>query len=275
MDFLTFASAHGLLIRDLDSSGIIRRCPTEDHPRSKNGAYLWDGERGFVFRWDSEAKAIWFDRPGNAPNQAEIARRESIMREQRDRQAELNRKAAKKAAEMLSECLPGPHPYLESKGLHSAKGLVLPDSALFVPMRSLRGVLVGAQVIREVDGKFEKKMLPGMKAKGAVFRIGPSHTTGTIFVEGYATGLSVAQACRSGASVLVCFSAGNLEYVSQLVSGPTGCFADNDASGRGEQAAKTAGMPYVMSDVVGEDANDLHQRAGIFAVMQKLQELRL
>lgn len=278
MDFVTFARANGVLIGDLDASGRIRRCPTESHPRSKNGAYLWDGERGFVMAWDGDAKPIWFDRPDYRPDQAEIAKREAIMRRQREQQDASHRRAAQRAAELLASCKTDHHTYLNSKGLPKEKGLVTPDGALFVPMRSMAGELRGAQLIRLAGDVFEKKMMPGMKAKGAIFRIGPKSASKTIFVEGYATGLSVAQAChqmRLGAAVLVCFSAGNVEYVSQFIKGPKGAFADHDATGRGEQAAKTAGIPYVMSECVGNDANDLHQRAGIFAVMQKLQELRL
>ena len=40
------------------------------------------------------------------------------------------------------------------------------------------------------------------------------------------------------------------------------------------EAAQQAGLAYCMSDVVGEDANDLHQRAGVFAVAAKLMEAR-
>lgn len=278
MDFVTFARVNGVLIGDLDASGRIRRCPTEDHPRSKNGAYLWDGERGFVMAWDGDAKPIWFDRPDYRPDQAEIAKREAIMRRQREQQDASHRRAAQRAAELLASCKTDHHTYLNSKGLPKEKGLVTPDGALFVPMRSMAGELRGAQLIRLVGDMHEKKMMPGMKAKGSVFRIGPTAASRTILVEGYATGLSVELAARQmrlGAAVLVCFSAGNLEHVAPMVRGSKGVFADHDATGRGEQAAKTAGISYVMSEVIGEDANDLFQRRGVFALSKLLQELRL
>ena len=43
--FIAFARAHGVEIdaSKLDDSGKLRRCGTTDHPRSKNGAYVWDG----------------------------------------------------------------------------------------------------------------------------------------------------------------------------------------------------------------------------------------
>ena len=51
--------------------------------------------------------------------------------------------------------------------------------------------------------------------------------------------------------------------------------ADNDASGTGERIAKEIGWPYWMSDTVGEDANDYHQRKGLFPLSQGMQRLFL
>jgi len=48
LTFQQFAEAHGVLIRKLVSSDRIQRCPTTTHPKSTNGAYLWDGQRGGV-----------------------------------------------------------------------------------------------------------------------------------------------------------------------------------------------------------------------------------
>ena len=51
----------------------------------------------------------------------------------------------------------------------------------------------GAQLIRWLseERKWEKKMLPGMRAKGAVLRLGSAAPWLTILCEGYATGLSI------------------------------------------------------------------------------------
>ena len=67
MSFLAFARAHGLVIEDLHASDRIRRCATEEHPHKKNGAYLWDGTRGWVFCWDGEAKTHWYADPNAKP----------------------------------------------------------------------------------------------------------------------------------------------------------------------------------------------------------------
>ncbi len=45
-----------------------------------------------------------------------------------------------------------------------------------------------------------------------------------------------------------------------------------DASGTGERVAREIGWPYWMSDVVGEDANDYAQRAGVFALAMGIKK---
>ena len=50
-DFIAFAHDNGVVIRDL-RIGRISRCPTVDHPKSTNGAFFYDGQRGWVWRWD-------------------------------------------------------------------------------------------------------------------------------------------------------------------------------------------------------------------------------
>ena len=131
----------------------------------------------------------------------------------------------------------------------------------------------------EDERRHEKKMQPyGMKAAGAVHRMGANNTFETCLVEGYATGLSVLEALRGmgvQAVVLVCFSAHNLTLVAQGVHGRAYVFADHDKSGTGQGAAEQTGLPWCMSPVEGEDANDLHQRAGVLAVRQLLMRVRL
>ncbi|WP_420867745.1 toprim domain-containing protein [Achromobacter piechaudii] len=116
-----------------------------------------------------------------------------------------------------------------------------------------------------------------MRATGAVLRIGSDRALETVLCEGYATGLSIDAAIkqlRLNAAVLVCFSDSNMRYAAGQVPGKKYAFADNDKSGAGERAAKEAGLAYCMSDVIGEDANDLHMRAGVLAVAMKLMVAR-
>jgi len=114
-----------------------------------------------------------------------------------------------------------------------------------------------------------------MRAKDAVMWMGPRNQ-GAWLVEGYATGLSLLKALRSIGhqdAVVVCFSANNMKSVAEKLQGSVKIFADNDESGVGEATAKETGKPYVMADEKGWDANDLHHRNGLFAVVAKIMEI--
>lgn len=282
--FIDFARAHGIEIdpSKLYSSERIRRCGTVEKPRSTNGAYFWDGERGWVFAWDGEARVQWYQ-DQNAKAWTDEEKRAWALKRQAA-SADIQRKqenAAMQAAILLRSTKPGPHDYLIRKGLVRTEGLSLPDGALLVPMRNLfTNELQGAQVIRWEPAalKWEKKMVPGMKAKGAVLRLGSKTAPETILCEGYATGLSIELAVRQmrlNASVLVCFSDSNMVHVASLLTkGRRMVFADNDKSLAGEKAAKQTGLPYCMSEIDGEDANDVHKRGGLMPVCSLLMKAR-
>jgi putative DNA primase/helicase len=116
-----------------------------------------------------------------------------------------------------------------------------------------------------------------MRAKGAVLRLGNQRAKETFLCEGYATGLSIELALRRlrlNASVLVCFSDSNMAHVATMIVGPAFVVADNDASQAGEKAARKTCFPWAMSERVGEDANDLHQRAGLAELCKLILDLR-
>ena len=282
-DFVTFAHAHGVLIdhAKLFASQRIHRCPTTENPRSNNGAYFWDGERGWVWAWDGEARVQWWNDPHARPwTEAE----KEQFRRQRDAartaQQRSYAEAAQRAQALLDTAKPDVHDYLHLKGFPALPGAVLDDGALAVPMRNvITNRLQGLQLIRwEADArKWVKKMTYGMQARNAVFRMGPPKAQESILCEGYATGLSLEAAARQlrlHAAVVVCFSAGNIKPVADQIQGRKYVYADNDASGAGERAAIDAGLPYCMSDTVGFDANDDHQKHGLMAVCKKLMDLR-
>ena len=189
-------------------------------------------------------------------------------------------KAAAEADRAIKACQAGTHPYLAEKGFPDAKALVCDDGAtMVISMRDcLNASLIGIQTIRLVENEWQKKFSYGMRSKGAIHRIGLSNAQELWFVEGYATGLSVMEALRLlrlSAAVIVCFSAGNLRHVAPMMC----CyrrfvFADNDASRTGEHAAWDTGLPYSMSDTIGQDANDLHRAEGLMAVAKKIMEAR-
>ena len=283
MNFIDFARAHGIEIEQsrLAPSDKIKRCGTTEKPKGTAGAYFWDGERGWVFNWSTEARVQWFeDKNAKAWTEEEkrawSARRQSAAAEQEAK----HRNSALAAQMMIRASKPGPHDYLIFKGFPGEQGLVLEDGTLAIPMRSVvTNELQGVQLVHwnAEATKWEKKMTPGMRAKGAVLRLGDKTAPETFLVEGYATGLSVLAALRSvglRASVLVCFSAGNLVHVAPMIKGKCFVFADNDRSETGEKSAKETGLSYCMADEVGFDANDLHQKHGLMAVCKKLMEVR-
>jgi len=67
----------------------------------------------------------------------------------------------------------------------------------------------------------------------------------------------------------VCFSAGNMAKMAAGLE-PGLLIADNDASGTGQRVAEESGWKYWLSDLVGEDANDYHQRVGLFGFTHSL-----
>lgn len=278
-DFITFARSCGLEIDSLRIGDRIFRCPTVDHPKSDNGAYFFDGNRGWCQNWETGEPAQWWNSDRSTP-WSDAEKREWAARRRAAEQykVQTHREAVLRAAGLIKAARVDVHPYLKYKSHPEAKSLVSDDGELIIPMRDFRdGSLLGMQVIKLVDNEWEKKMLYGTRAKGAVFRIGSQKSAETFFVEGYATGLSVDTALRLSrinASVLVCFSASNLQYVAANTTGRRYVFADNDQSQTGEKAALATGLPYCMSDVVGEDANDLHSRAGVMAVARKIMEVR-
>ena len=279
MSFRDFARAYGVEITDMRTGDRIHRCGTSTHPTSKNGAYFFDGQRGWVQNWETGESPQWWNDPHAKPwsdtEKREWAARRQAADAEKLRGYEL---AATKATATITSATHGTHGYLKKKGFPDAPALLGPDGELLIPMRDFQSNrLVGIQTTKLVDNKWEKKMSFGMKAKGAVFRIGPQRAAEAIFCEGYATGLSIdaaARLLRLNACTVVCFSVGNLAHVANAMTGARYVFADNDLSMAGEKAAQDTGLPYVMSDQVGEDANDLHQRAGLMAVATKLMAVR-
>lgn len=270
MQFIEYCRAHGLIVDQVEA-GRWMRVPTTDHPRTKNGAYRFMGHIGWVMNHATMAATeCWrSDEPQT------VAQQQVVVKQAADfdrRMREGWARAATKAQGLVDASKLTEHNYLAYKGFAEAKGLVMPTGELVVPMRHLHtNALVGAQVITWLPGtrKYEKKMIYGMRAKGAVLRLGGKHAARTWLVEGYATGLSVQAALRLRRLpdvVLVCFSDGNLIQVAKQLEGDVAVFADNDESGAGERAAKATGMPYCMAPTVGWDANDYHAKAGLFRV---------
>lgn len=260
MEFISFCRAHGILIDIPPPIGVWRRYPTDDHPRKRNGAVKFMGDHGFVQNHATDTEvSLWQTETPVKIDRKKIAR---DMREADAKRLADQADAVKRAAFILSQTVLGKHEYLNAKGFEGAEDMIWGHEGkktLVVPMR-VDGNLVGCQLI-ESDGS--KKFLYGQRTSNAELIIDNKGVH--ILCEGYATALSIQAALIKMSrryTIHVCFSAGNMKKVAQGL--PDGLLiADNDQSGTGERVAKEIGWKYWMSDVVGEDANDTHQRIGV------------
>lgn len=271
MQFADFAAAHGLIIRSLNDDGRPHRVPTEDHPKKRNGAYVYDGHSGWVQNWAVHEKAIAWRPAGDSVRPVEVPKR--------DRGAEARAEAAKRdrasvqAAGVVARCVYDTHPYLAKKGFPKESGLIDTDGRLVVPMRSVSDYK-RINSVQWINDHGEKKFLSGGAAKGSIFTIGAGREHW--LVEGFATGLSIRDALRvlhRPAKVIVCFSAGNLQHVAGLIGGARFVMADNDKSGTGCRVATATGLPWAMPPTEGDDANDFHQAVGIGALVALMRSL--
>lgn len=268
MDFIQFARSHGILINDLPPLGVWKRFPTEDHPRSRNGAVKFMGDVGFVQNHaTSTVVSIW--KPDSPITTKVKSTYLASIRSAEDEQKKKQHQAMQRAVGMLNGSGLSTHPYLEAKGFPDEQGNVLWQDGkpvLLIPMR-VGGNLVGLQQIDEDGGK---KFLYGQRTSNAVFTF--DNKGMNVLCEGYATALSVRLAfkqMKQRYTLHVCFSAGNMAKVAAGLE-PGLLIADNDASGTGQRVAEESGWKYWLSDRVGEDANDFHQRVGLFQFTQSL-----
>lgn len=268
--FIDFCRAHGILIDTVPPVGRWIRLPTQTHPRKRNGAVKFMGNFGFCQEHSTmQEVAVW---RAEGESQAAIERVQQVAQQAAQETERKQREAAAKAAQMLAESELLTHPYMAAKGFPDERVNVL-DGVMLVPMRVGRD-LVGAQQITAEGGK---KFIFGQRSSMAEFVMTAGQDGVHVVCEGYATGLSVRAALatlRRPYYVHVAFSAGNMKKIAQAL--PSGlAIADNDASETGEKTCKEIGWPYWMSDTVGEDCNDYHQRRGLFALAQGLQKMLL
>jgi putative DNA primase/helicase len=268
MDFIQFARSHGILINDLPPFGVWKRFPTEDHPRSRNGAVKFMGGVGFVQNHaTSTVVSIW--KPDSPITTKVKSTYLASIRSAEDEQKKKQHQAMQRAVGMLNGSGLSTHPYLEAKGFPDEQGNVLWQDGkpvLLIPMR-VGGNLVGLQQIDEDGGK---KFLYGQRTSNATFTF--DNKGMNVLCEGYATALSVRLAfkqMKQRYTLHVCFSAGNMAKVAAGLE-PGLLIADNDASGTGQRVAEESGWKYWLSDRIQEDCNDYHQRVGLFGLTQSL-----
>lgn len=240
MSFRAFLQSIGLQPGDVVPDGEVRRCPTDDHPRKKNGAYLLfpGGRFGWGRDWALHSDpVVWKDNAAGPITERDLQQ----IREHQERQKQRRREAVVKARELWAVGAPyEAHPYLTAKGLSAVgcEGLKVwtgdvwtdegrvHDTWLLVPMR-WRGSLVNVQRI-STDGL--KRQITRAPQIGCVHVLDRKNAALTVYVEGFATGLAVFQ-CLRWARVVVTFYVDNLSPVLTRElppAGPAVIAADND-----------------------------------------------
>jgi putative DNA primase/helicase len=142
------------------------------------------------------------------------------------------------------------------------------ENLLCIPMR-IDGEVIGVQLIDIHGGK---KFLKGQRTRGAEHVIGPKGPAKDFWLEGAATGYAVVAclaALKVPARVHITFSAGNL----QRMATEGFIIADHDASGAGQRAAESAGLPYFLPEDVESDFCDLWKKIGTFRASQLLRQM--
>jgi phage/plasmid primase-like uncharacterized protein len=137
-------------------------------------------------------------------------------------------------------------------------------NSLVVPVCDENDYIFSLQFI---DQEGRKRFLSDGKRTGGMFRLGPAGSKFCYLVEGYATGASVRLATMC--TVYVCFSAGNIKYVHDLLKSKYPDMrlvvaGDNDAPGRRH------GLEGVYPHV-GNDWNDVHTKFGLEIVREQLK----
>ena len=270
--FIDFARALGIIIDSPPPIGYWRRYPTVDKPRHRNGAVKWMGSFGYAQNHATDLEvSVWTDASITESDKRDY---QKLANDAERERVNLQRRAAQKAASILTQCQFAKHPYLKRKGFEDEEAncyMLEGKQYMVVPMR-VDGHLVGAQIIDEAG---EKKFLYGQRTSGAEFVFDNKGVH--ILCEGYATGLSIRKALKNMKkryTIHVCFSAGNMKKIASAIKPDSGLVvADNDASATGENVAKEIGWPYWMSDQVGEDFNDAHQRLGLLKVAMPLARM--
>ena len=166
-------------------------------------------------------------------------------------------------------------PYHERKGVDLV-GAVLEGSDVVVPLFNTNREQVGHQ---RITPSGDKRFNPGLKKDGGVFGVvGKLDFQGKCFVsEGWATSVSVHMATER-TPVVFALDAGNLATVCQALQETWPemelvIAADNDVNQKGQDAAKSTGLPWAAPAMPDTDWNDLHASQGLQAVATGLKTL--
>lgn len=274
MEFMDFARAHGLIIRDL-VHGKICRCPTENKAGKRNGAFYFDRDFGWVQDWSIHPEIqLW--KSDKVLTEAELKEQKTRMEASRRAYVKLRCQkqaiAADKAKWILEQTELDRHAYLEKKGFPKIMGNVWhrdeQDPLLCIPMYH-QEKLCGVQLISSIG---EKRFLTGQRCSDAYFKIGEGNRL--FIVEGYASALSlqaILAVLKLPYCIMVAFSAGNM---GRLANRHLDAFliCDNDESQTSQKVAMLSNNSWWMPPEVGMDINDYHVTHKLLKSSQALRK---
>lgn len=285
-EFRAALSAAGLTTAaPLVADGKLHRFKADgDHAENSWYVLHADGMSAGAFGcWKRGISETWCSRPAadlNPLERAELERKWRDAQERRDAEQRERTQSARKAAVKIWEAsppAPADHPYLVNKGV-ALPGLRITGDALLVPLLDSQGILQSLQFINP-DGT--KRFLQNAPKRGLRFALGTLDSADRAYIaEGVATAASVHAA--TGLPVIAAMDAGNLDSVAQSVRQAfpalTLIFAadhDDPAASNVGVAKATAAARRVNGLIVypatpGTDFNDVHQRAGLDAVRDRL-----
>lgn len=226
-DFPSFVRSMGIRpLKPISPDGKWYRCPTESHPKRRNGAYklALDGRIGWAQDWaHHDSPVTW-----RAGEDADVPEFDPGKMRAAWREHDRKRKAAIQAArEFYAQCEPlrGGHPYLEAHGLdmRGCKGLKV-DGEGWLVVPALKGTAM--QSLQRIAPDGTKRFWKGAPVAGTAYTVDRRAATVNVLCEGLATGLACFAAlptCR----VIVAWNAGNLSKVD-VPPGLTVVAADND-----------------------------------------------
>ncbi|MFQ0827252.1 DUF5906 domain-containing protein [Serratia fonticola] len=125
----------------------------------------------------------------------------------------MGKSIAERVAALLAKTHPGHSEYLAKKGLPSAFEAMLDDGSMVLVLRSMEGVVTGAQIIKPSG---EKRLLTSTKKKAAFIALLPlpEQVETVVIAEGYATSVTSALLIPDAINVAA-IDAGNLLSVAQ------------------------------------------------------------
>jgi putative DNA primase/helicase len=275
--FFNYAVHTGVRFADrpLMVDGILHRVHVQGDKRgTKNGAYILhaDGNpSGWFQHFNSGISKKWSLTGQFKPMSSLMKQQiEAIQQRRNIEQKQRHNHTAEKArfiwhsAKPITE--PSQHPYLIKKRVqqHTAR---LYGSALLIPIYDENKHIVNLQFIG-VDGA--KRFLSGGRKQGCYSVIGKPRSDSPILIaEGWATGASLHE--DTGYFTVVALDAGNLEPVAKVFrqfypEHQIIICGDNDLSGTGQTAAKTAalavGGKFIIPKTPGYDFNDMLTKEG-------------